>query len=148
MFHQSFYPQSQQQPSPSSPPLFHNSRQSNHFFMPAHSYFYRPGPLPNQSGLNLNFSRDFEHFSMPQYGYAYPFFDTSNQNFNQQRWKYNIPKGQQQQQQQNRRTPAFYFQDNSTFYYMSDPIVTNDDRITVKRNNPNRFCLYTLAFFP
>jgi hypothetical protein len=147
MFHQSFYPQSQQQPSPSSPPLFHNSRQSNHFFMPAHSYFYRPGPLPNQSGLNLNFSRDFEHFSMPQYGYAYPFFDTSNQNFNQQRWKYNVPKVQQQQQQ-NRRTPAFYFQDNSTFYYMSDPIVTNDDRITVKKNNPNRFCLYTLSFFP
>jgi hypothetical protein len=117
MFHQSFYSQSQQRPS------FHNNHVPNHFFTPTH----HRRPKSNRSSQNLNFSRDFEYLSMPTHGFpsilkgSYPFYDLT-------RWRQNMAKLQQQY----RRTPAFYFQDKSTFYYMSDPIITNDNRITVE----------------
>jgi hypothetical protein len=121
MFHQSFYSQSQQRPQ------FHNNHEHNHFFIPAHSPFYHRSSRPNRSSQNLNFSRDFEHFPMPPHGFpsipkvSYPFYDLT-------RWRQNMARIQQQY----RRTPAFHFQDKSTFYYMSDPIITHDNRITVK----------------
>ncbi len=130
MFQQSFYPQQQG---------FSNHRGSTNFFIPSHPFFYRPtGPVHNQSTHNLNFTHDFERFQTPpHHGFAsipsdsYPFFNYPNQNFDQQRWRPNMGRTQRQQQQ-HRRTPAFHFQDKSTSYFMTDPIVTSDDRITVK----------------
>jgi hypothetical protein len=128
MFQQSFYPQQQG---------FTNNRSSMNFFMPSHQFYYRPnGPVQNQSTHNLNFTRDFERFSTPpQHGFAsmpsngYPYFDYNNQNHDQHRWRHNMTRTQQQ----HRRTPAFHFQDKSTSYFMTDPIITNDDRITVEK---------------
>jgi hypothetical protein len=95
-------------------PQFSNNRVPNNFFMPGHSTFPHRTSKANQ---NLDYSRDFEQFQMPPQGFnstQYPFYHST-------RWR-----------QQYRRTPAFHFQDKSTFYYMSDPIFTNDHRITVK----------------
>jgi hypothetical protein len=108
MFHQPFYSQSQRQ----------QQHGQNNFFMPSYN---RSGPKPNQSSQNLKISRDFERFNKPSHGFSsmsagpYQFYDATNQ----QRWKQNMSR--------------FHFQDKSTFYYMSDPIVTPDKRITVKR---------------
>jgi hypothetical protein len=128
MFH---YPQQQQQQQ-----NFSNNRPSTNYFMPTHPFFYRSnGPIPNQSTHNLNFTHDFDRFSTQHHGFAsipsggQPFFDYTNQNFDQQRWRQNMARAQQQQQ--HRRTPAFHFQDKSTSYFMTDPIITSDDRITV-----------------
>jgi hypothetical protein len=127
MFQQSYYPQQQG---------FSNNRSSMNFFMPSQQFFYRPnGPVHNQSTHNLNFTHDFERFPTPQHGFAsmpsngYPYFDYTNQNLDQQRWRQNMARTQQQ----HRRTPAFHFQDKSTSYFMTDPIITNDDRITVEQ---------------
>jgi hypothetical protein len=114
MFHQSFHPQSQ----------FHNQRMPNQFYKPTPSSYYQLGARSNRSSQNLNFSRDFEHCPMPPHGFhsipkgSYPF------------WRQNMGRFQRQYP----RTSAFHFQDQSTFYYMSDPIVTHDNRITVKKN--------------
>lgn len=103
--------------------MFHNQRMPNKFYKPTHTTFYPFGrPRTNRSSQNLNFSRDFEHFQMPPHGFnsipkgPYSF------------WRQNINKFQRQYP----RTSAFHFQDKSTFYYMSDPIITHDNRITVK----------------
>lgn len=117
MFHQSFFTQSQQRPP------FHSNHVPNHSFMPAHSTFYN-----HNSKSNLKLSHDFEHFTMPSY--SYPFYDLT-------RWRQYMAKYQQQY----RRTPAFHFQDKSTFYYMSDPIMTNDNRITVKQKKDFLFLI-------
>jgi hypothetical protein len=129
MFQQPYYSQQQG--------FSNNHRGSTNFYMPSHPFYYRSnGPIHNQSTHNLNFTHDFERFSTshPHHGFAsmptgsYPYFDYNNQNFDQQRWRQNMARTQQQ----HRRTPAFHFQDKSTSYYMTDPIITNDDRITVK----------------
>jgi hypothetical protein len=129
MFHQQFYPHQQhQQPPPQHQHQqnFPNNRGSTNFFVPSYPYYYRPnGPVLNHSAHNLNFTHDFERFSMPPGGY--PYFDANNQNFEQQRWRQNVPRGQPQ----NRRPPAFQFQDKSTSYFMTDPILTSDERLTV-----------------
>jgi hypothetical protein len=126
MFH---YPQQQ---------TFANNHPSTNIFMANPPFFYHSnGPVLNQSTHNLNFNSDFERFSTPHHGFAsmpsggYPFFDYTNQNFDQQRWRQNLARAQQQQQ--HRRTPAFHFQDKSTSYFMTEPIVTSDDRITVRQ---------------
>src|SRR5215510_5892757 len=108
--------------------MFHYPQQqtfSNNFFTPSHPFFYRPnGPVLNQSTHNLNRTQDFERFATQNHGFAsmpsggYPFYDYTNQNFDQQRWRQNITRAQQQ----HRRTPAFHFQDKSTSYFMTDPI--------------------------
>ncbi|CAF3113044.1 unnamed protein product [Rotaria sp. Silwood2] len=124
MFHQQFYPQSQQQTS------FHNSHGTNHFFMPNNSSYYRSGPIPNQSSHHVNFSRIFEYFPMPSRGFTSmatgPYF--INDLTNQQQWNSNMTRNQQQ----NHRIPAYYFQDKSTYYYMSEPMITNNNRITIQ----------------
>ena len=123
MYHQPFYSQSQQ-------PSFHNNHGPNHFFVPTHASSYHHGPTPNQSSHNIKHTRDFDRFSMPPHGFssmptgAYPFHDATNQ----QRWRQNMSRNQNQY----RQTPAFHFQDKSTYYYMGDPIINNDNRITVK----------------
>ncbi|CAF0811218.1 unnamed protein product [Rotaria sordida] len=133
MFQQPFYPHQ---------PGFPNNRGPTNHFMPSRPFFYRPnGSVINQSTHNFNFTRDFERFPMPHHGFTSvpsgnypPFYDFNNQQFEQQRWRQNMarPSQQQQQQQQHRRTPAFHFQDQSTSYFMTDPIVTNDDRLTIQ----------------
>ena len=140
MFQQPFYPQQQ--------PTFSNPRG----FVPSQPFFYRGnGPVPNQSTHNLNFTHDFDRFSAPHHGFTsvppggYPFFDYTNPNFDQQRWRQNLPRAQQQQQQ-HRRTPAFHFQDKSTSYFMTDPIKTNDDRIAVRENLFFRSIDYSLFY--
>ena len=131
MYHQAFYPQAQG---------FSNQHGPNHAnFMPSHSYYYPPGPIPTHSSHNLNFTRDFDRHptanpaftSMPSG--AHPFYDATNQHFDQQRWRPYTAKGHQQQRFH--QMPAFHFQDKSTFYYMSDPMYTADDRITVSRQS-------------
>ena len=120
------HPQQQQQ---QQPPL-HNNRDPHHTYRPGYSSFYRPSPAQNRSSHNLNFSREFERFPTPPHGYssmpsgAYPFYDSTNQ---KQRWR----TGSTRIPHQYHRTPAFHFQDKSTYYYMSDPIISNDNRITV-----------------
>ncbi len=149
MFHQSYYPHQQHQQQP-----FPNTHGSTSFFMSSHPFFYRSnGPIPNQSTHNLNFTHDFEHYPMPHHGFtsmptaSYPFYDYTNQTY-EQRWRQNMARAQQQHQpthqpqhppppqqpqpQPPRQTPAFHFQDKSTSYYMTDPIITSDDRLTVK----------------
>lgn len=142
MFQQPFYPPQQS---------FSNVRASTNSFVPPRNFFYRaPGPVINQSAHNLSFSHDFERFSMPHHGFTsipsnrYPTFDLPQQHFDQQRWRQNMA----QTQKQHRRTPAFHFQDKSTSYFMTEPIITSDDRITVKQNFTkkyshfdNKFCL-------
>lgn len=125
MFHQPYYSQSQQQTS------FYPNHGQNQYFMPTNSsYFYGPNAIPNQSSQNLNFSRIFEYPSVPSHGFNsmatgnYPYNDITNQ----QQWKGNMTRNQQAY----RRTSAYHFQDKSTFYYMSDPIITHNNRITVK----------------
>ena len=128
MFHQAFHPQ-----QPQGFPNQQGASQAN--FMPGHSYYYPPGPIPTHSSQNLNFTRDFDRFPMPNQAFpsmpsgAHPFYDATNQNFDQQRWRSYMANGHQQQRVH--QMPAFHFQDKSTFYYMSDPIYTVDDRITV-----------------
>ncbi len=53
------------------------------------------------------------------------------------------PPPQQPQPQPPRQTPAFHFQDKSTSYYMTDPIITSDDRLTVKQIC---FCFHIKVF--
>lgn len=135
MYHQAFYPQAQGFSN------HHGPNQAN--FMPSHSYYYPPGPIPTHSGHNLNFTRDFDRYptanpaftSMP--AGAHPFYDATNQHFEQQRWRPPTAKGHQQQRFH--QMPAFHFQDKSTFYYMSDPMYTVDDRITVSRKSIGLF---------
>jgi hypothetical protein len=136
MFHQSFYSQSQQRPS------YNNNHVANHFYVPVHSSLYQCTPRSNRSRQNFNFTRDFEQFSMTPDGFpsmskcSYPFFDSTQ-------WRQNMAKIQQQ----HRRTSAFHFQDKSTFYYMSDPIITNDNRVTVKFKKHNFLFFFSLGRF-
>ncbi|CAF1200912.1 unnamed protein product [Adineta steineri] len=144
------HPQPQQQThGQQHQPYYPSNRGSSNFFMPNHPFYYRPNaPPPNQSTHNLNFTHDFEH-NQPHHGFtsmpsgSYPSYDYTTQNVEQQRWRHNVSRAQQQQhqqhqthqqqqQQQRRQTPAFHFQDKSTSYFMTDPIVTNDDRLTIQ----------------
>ncbi|CAF2523271.1 unnamed protein product [Rotaria sp. Silwood2] len=129
MFQPPFYPHQQ---------TFPNRRGATNHFGPSRSGFYRLNdPVLNQSTHNFNFTRDFERFPMSHHGFtsiptdSYPAYDINNQHFEQQRWRHNMTRPQQQQQQ-HRRTPAFHFRDRSTSYFMTDPIITNDDRITIQ----------------
>ncbi len=157
MYYQSYYSQSQQppqqpqQPQPpppppqslppqhphphhhqQQPPPYHNNRDPHHVYRSAYSSFYRSAPAQNRSSHNLNYSREFDPHATPPHGYssmpsgAYPFYDATNQ----QRWRQNTTSTRAHPQY--RRTPAFHFHDKSTYYYMSDPIITHDNRITVK----------------
>lgn len=132
MFH---YPQ---------PQFTANNRPASHFFIPGQPFAYRAnGPIPTHSTHRLNFPPDFDRFSAPPHGFTtmpsggHPFFDYTNQNFEQARWRQNMARTQQQ----HRRTPAFHFQDKSTSYFMTDPIVTSDDRITVSSLVVFLFCM-------
>ena len=114
------------------PPPFYRPTNPHHYAGQPF-YYYPPaaGPLPNQSSVNLNFTRDFDRpafTSIPSAG-GYPVYDSTNQRYDQSyRWR---PPFYRNVQQRFHPMPALHFQDQSTFYYMSDPIYT-DDRITIQ----------------
>ena len=133
MFQQPFYPHQQTRQN------FSHNRGPTNAFMSSRIMFYPTNDLVvNRSTHNLNLTHDFERFSMPRSGFTsipaggYPFFNMTNRNFEQQRYRQNATRVQEQR---HRRTPAFQFQDKSTSYFMTNPVITNDDRIAVIKNN-------------
>ncbi|CAF3418457.1 unnamed protein product [Rotaria socialis] len=123
MFHQPFYPSPQQATS------YHNHQGQNHFYIPTQSpSFYRSGPMPNQSSHHVNFSRTYEYFpSSPLHGFpspsprGFPSMTPGSYAFNGVKSQEHYPRAQ-----------AYHFQDKSTYYYMSEPIITSNNRITIR----------------
>ncbi|CAF1449846.1 unnamed protein product [Rotaria magnacalcarata] len=131
MFHQPFYPSPQQATS------YHNHHGQNHFYIPTQSSsFYRSGPIPNQSSHHVNLSGTYEYFpsslphgfpSSPPHGFpsspahGFPSMTPGSYAFNHVKSQQYYPRAQ-----------AYHFQDKSTYYYMSEPIITSNNRITIR----------------
>ena len=124
MLHQPFYFQAYQKQR-----LFHNSHESNYFFLSPHSSFYYSNSIANQSICRLNFSRILQYLPMSSYPFTSMTRDTYLFNNLTNQWKQNMIRNLQQ----NYRTPIYYFHDKSAHYYMSNPIITNNNRLSVNK---------------